>query len=66
VQTANVAGTRVIAMGVTERKLEVARKYGAYKTICARQGEVVEEVRSLTKGKKVDAFIDFVGGPDSV
>ena len=66
VQIANLAGVKVIAIDITPQKLEFAQKYGADNTINFREGEVVERIRSLTKGKGADVFLDLVGSPDSV
>jgi len=66
VQIAKLAGAKVIAIDITSRKLEFAGKYGADETIDARKEVIAERVRSLTHGKGVDSFIDFVGSPESV
>lgn len=66
VQIANLAGVKVIAIDITTRKLEFARKHGADETIDARKGGIAESIRSITKGKGIDSFIDFVGSPDSI
>lgn len=66
VQIAKAAGARVIAIDILPSKLEFAREYGADETVDGRKEDIAARVRSLTGGKGVDSFIDFVGGPDSV
>ena len=66
VQLARLAGCRVIAIDITTRKLEFARKIGADETINAQQEGVAERIRALTKGKGVDTFFDYVGTRDSM
>jgi len=66
VQIAKAAGCRVIAIDILPSKLEFARTYGADETIDGRKEDIAVKVRAFTGGKGVDAFIDFVGNPDSV
>jgi D-arabinose 1-dehydrogenase-like Zn-dependent alcohol dehydrogenase len=66
VQIAKAAGARVIAIDILPSKLEFAKEYGADETIDGRKEEIAGRVRSLTGGKGVDSFIDFVGSADSV
>jgi propanol-preferring alcohol dehydrogenase len=66
VQIAKLAGARVIAIDISPRKLEFAKTYGADETIDGKRENIVERVRSLTQGKGLDSFIDFVGTPESV
>lgn len=66
VQIAKAAGARVIAIDILPHKLEFAREYGADDAINGRKENVAEKIRSLTGGKGVDSFIDFVGSADSV
>jgi alcohol dehydrogenase, propanol-preferring len=66
VQIAKAAGARVIAIDILPAKLEFAREYGADETIDGRKEDTAARVRSLTAGKGVDSFIDFVGSADSV
>lgn len=66
VQIAKASGARVIAIDIVPRKLEFAKQYGADEIIDARNGEIFEKVRSLTNGNGVDAYIDFVGSPNSL
>ena len=66
VQIAKGAGARVIAVDILPSKLKFAREYGADETIDGRKEDIAARVRSLTGGKGVDSFIDFVGSADSV
>jgi 2-desacetyl-2-hydroxyethyl bacteriochlorophyllide A dehydrogenase len=66
VQLARLAGCRVIAIDITPRKLEFARRLGADETIDAQSEEVPERIRSMTKGKGVEVFFDYVGTRDSM
>lgn len=66
VQLARLAGCRVIAIDITPRKLEFARKIGADETINAQMEVVPERIRAMTKGKGVEVFFDYVGTRDSM
>jgi alcohol dehydrogenase, propanol-preferring len=62
VQVARLFGARVIAVDVSEEKLDLARQWGAAETINARAvTDIAAEVRRLTDGKGVEAAIDYVG-----
>jgi D-arabinose 1-dehydrogenase-like Zn-dependent alcohol dehydrogenase len=50
VQIAAAVGGRVIAVDISDNALNAARKAGAEYTIDARDGDVVQRVRELTKG----------------
>ncbi|MTE17801.1 S-(hydroxymethyl)mycothiol dehydrogenase [Streptomyces sp. TRM43335] len=66
VMGANLAGaSRVIAVDIDDRKLEVARKLGATHTVNSREREPVEAVRELTGGFGADVVIDAVGVPET-
>ena len=65
VQGARIAGaSRVIAIDVSESKLELARKVGATETIDASQDDAVAAVRALT-GEGVDHAFEVIGRPDT-
>jgi 2-desacetyl-2-hydroxyethyl bacteriochlorophyllide A dehydrogenase len=66
VQLARLAGCRVIAIDITPGKLEFARTLGADDTINAQTEEVPERIRTMTKGKGVEVFFDYVGTRDSM
>ena len=67
VQFANLAGGIVIAIDVSEEKLEWARRLGASFTLNPRQieGEVARTVRKLTGGG-ADIAIEAIGNPSTI
>lgn len=66
VQVAKVFGARVIAVDISEEKLELASKWGADEVVNFRAIEdLATEAKRLTDGKGVDAAIDFVGKPET-
>ncbi|MCK6482516.1 MAG: alcohol dehydrogenase catalytic domain-containing protein [Phycisphaerae bacterium] len=66
VQLATAAGGRVIAVDVSERKLEWARQFGAAATINAAKVErVSKEVRKLTGGG-ADIAMEVIGNPRTI
>lgn len=66
VQIAAVAGARVIGIARTEERRGLAQDLGATWSIDPRVGEVSEQIRDLTDGIGVHAFIDLVGIEGSV
>jgi NADPH2:quinone reductase len=60
VQLAAHLGARVIAVGSSDTKLEVARAVGAAATVNYRNGDLVEAVRRIAPS--VDIVLDPVGG----
>ena len=59
---ARLAGaTRVIAVDVDPRKLELARQFGATDTVLASERDPVEEIRKLTDGNGANVCIEAVG-----
>jgi propanol-preferring alcohol dehydrogenase len=61
VQVAVVAGARVIAIARTKERRALAEELGATWSIDPNDGEVSEQIRDLTDGLGVHAFIDLVG-----
>jgi NADPH2:quinone reductase len=57
-QLARRAGARVIAMVSSDEKAALARQYGADATVDYRHGEVVAQVKALTRGDGVDAIVE--------
>jgi len=55
--------TRVIAVDLDPRKLELARQFGATHTVNAAESDPVEQVRRLTDGNGADVCIEAVGNP---
>jgi S-(hydroxymethyl)mycothiol dehydrogenase len=66
---AAIAGARlagastIIAVDISDRKLEWARKMGATHTVNSRETDPVEAIKALTGGFGVDVAIDAVGHP---
>ncbi|MGN6245468.1 MAG: S-(hydroxymethyl)mycothiol dehydrogenase, partial [Motilibacteraceae bacterium] len=66
VMGASLAGaSKVIAVDLDPRKLEVARRAGATDVVEAGAGDVVEAVRELTGGFGAGVVIDAVGRPET-
>jgi S-(hydroxymethyl)glutathione dehydrogenase/alcohol dehydrogenase len=64
VQGARIAGaTRIIAVDLSERKLELARELGATHLINAGEGDAVEQIIEITGGVGVDVALECVGVP---
>jgi S-(hydroxymethyl)mycothiol dehydrogenase len=63
---ASLAGAaRIIAVDVDDRKLELARQFGATDVINSRQTDPVEAVQALTGGFGADVVIEAVGRPET-
>ncbi len=61
---ASIAGaTTIIAIDMDEKKLELAKHFGATHTVNAKNEDVVERVRELTGGNGADVVIEAVGKP---
>jgi S-(hydroxymethyl)mycothiol dehydrogenase len=61
-----VAGaTTVIAVDVDDRKLEMARAFGATHTINSAAGDPVQGIRALTGGHGADVVVEAVGRPET-
>jgi S-(hydroxymethyl)mycothiol dehydrogenase len=60
------AGARtVIAIDIDQRKLDLAKQFGATHTVNSREADVVESVQQLTDGFGADVVIEAVGRPDT-
>jgi len=59
-QMARLAGAWVVAIDVSEARLELARSLGADAVVDARRGPFHDAVRRLTDGQGVDVVIEFV------
>ncbi|MHA6780138.1 S-(hydroxymethyl)mycothiol dehydrogenase [Pseudonocardia saturnea] len=55
----------IIAIDMDDRKLELAKGFGANHTINAKNQDVVEAVQALTDGNGADVVIDAVGRPET-
>ena len=63
---ASLAGAvRVIAVDVDDRKLELARQFGATDLVNSRASDPVDRIRELTGGFGADVVIDAVGRPET-
>ncbi|MFN8019737.1 MAG: S-(hydroxymethyl)mycothiol dehydrogenase [Acidimicrobiales bacterium] len=61
---ARLAGaSKVIAVDLDARKLELAREFGATHTVLASEVDPVEAIRDLTDGNGADVCIEAVGNP---
>lgn len=61
-----LVGARVIAVDITDEKLNFAKKLGADEVINASREKVPEAVKRLTGGMGADRIINLVGTGDSV
>jgi 2-desacetyl-2-hydroxyethyl bacteriochlorophyllide A dehydrogenase len=66
VQVAVLAGARVIAIARTKERRQLAEELGATWSIDPTDGDVSVQIRELTNGLGVHAFIDLVGIEGSV
>src|SRR5262245_53822245 len=62
---ANVSAGPIIAVDVTDEKLEFARNFGATHGINGREGNAVERIREITNGGADFAF-DAIGRPETI
>ena len=61
-----LAGARtIVAVDIDDRKLDVARSFGATHTVNSRETDPVEGVRAATDGFGADVVIDAVGRPET-
>jgi 2-desacetyl-2-hydroxyethyl bacteriochlorophyllide A dehydrogenase len=65
-QMAKLAGGWVIAVDVSEMRLELAQKFGADVVVDARQGPFDQAIRQLTDGQGVDVVIEFVANGETL
>lgn len=64
IQASALAGAeRIIAVDINREKESVARAFGATHFVDSRDGDLVEAIRSLTKGRGVDSAIECTGRP---
>lgn len=63
--SALAGASRIIAVDVDDRKLELARTMGATHTVNGRTSDVVESVRELTGGFGADVVVEAVGRPET-
>ena len=65
-QMAKLAGAWVIAVDVSEARLEMAKTLGADAAVDARSGPFHEAVRRLTDGLGVDVVLEFVANAQTL
>jgi S-(hydroxymethyl)glutathione dehydrogenase / alcohol dehydrogenase len=67
VQGARIAGAaRIIAVDMVPMKREQARKFGATDVVDPKQGDPIEQVKSLTGGRGADYAFEVVGLPETI
>jgi S-(hydroxymethyl)mycothiol dehydrogenase len=61
---ARLAGaSKVIAVDIDPRKLDLARQFGATHTVNSTEQDAVETIRALTDGNGADVCVEAVGNP---
>ena len=63
VQFANLVGAEVIAVDVADKKLEMARSFGASYYVNAKREDVAKSIKGLTDNLGADISLEFVGSP---
>ncbi len=58
-------GRRVVAVDLSEYRLDYARKLGARWTVLAGQEDVVPQIMEITAGRGVDVAIEAAGKPET-
>ena len=70
VGNAAIAGARlagaspIIGVDIDDRKLAIAREFGATHTVNSRDTDAVEAIRALTDGNGADVCVEAVGRPE--
>ncbi|MFE7720588.1 NAD(P)-dependent alcohol dehydrogenase [Nocardia rhizosphaerihabitans] len=57
-----MTATRIIALDVSEDRLDLARRVGAHDTVISDSG-AADRIRALTDGEGAQVILDFVGAP---
>ena len=65
-QMAKLAGGWVIAVDVSDARLDLARQLGADAVVDAKEGPFHEALRKLTDGQGVDVVLEFVGNAQTL
>ncbi|HEX2705137.1 MAG TPA: S-(hydroxymethyl)mycothiol dehydrogenase [Candidatus Lustribacter sp.] len=60
-----VGATRIIAVDLDDRKLELARSFGATHTVNSGREDAVEKIREYTGGHGADVVVEAVGRPET-
>lgn len=67
IQLAKAFGaTRIIAVDVTDEKLELAKRIGATDVVNASRSDSISRIVDLTDGRGVDASFEAVGRPETL
>ncbi|MCS7143394.1 MAG: NAD(P)-dependent alcohol dehydrogenase [Archaeoglobaceae archaeon] len=66
VQFAKLRGYKVVALDISSKKIEIAKKLGADLALNLREGEFFNLVSEFTNGKNAGAVIDFVGTDETL
>ena len=53
----------IVAVDIDDRKLEIAKQFGATHTVNSRNADPVEYIRSVTGGNGADVCIEAIGNP---
>ncbi len=62
IQGAAICGAeKIIAVDLVDKKLQMAKQFGATHTVNPKQGDMVDQIRSFTDGKGVDFAFEVVG-----
>jgi len=64
IQFAHLAGAQVVVTDTDERRLELARKFGADHVIADPYEELIDGVLPLTHGRGVDKVLEYSADPD--
>ncbi len=57
---------KIIAIDITEKKLNFAKKFGATEVVNASDVDPIDAVRELTDGRGVDYAFEVIGNPDTI
>src|SRR5690606_5942582 len=57
-----LTATRIIALDLSEERLELARRVGAHETVLS-DDQAPDRIKSLTGGEGAQVILDFVGAP---
>lgn len=62
IQGAAVCGAeKIIAVDLVDKKLAMAKQFGATEVVNAKQSDMVDQIKSLTNGKGVDFAFEVIG-----
>ena len=65
-RTAGAARIFVSGMGKDEKRLEMAKRFGAHRVINVEKENVIEVVRAGTGGEMADVVVDVSGSPQAI